>query len=59
MKKYKVTFYFCGGESVVFELESGYELNQQIDKIQTAKWFDHKNQYINMENVERFEIEEH
>ncbi|WP_100371633.1 hypothetical protein [Bacillus sp. FJAT-45037] len=58
MKRYTVTFYFNGGESVVFELESGYELNQQIDKIQTATWFDHKNQFINMNTVTRFEIEE-
>ncbi|WP_368505847.1 hypothetical protein AB3N04_09800 [Alkalihalophilus sp. As8PL] len=56
MKNYTVTFYFTGGESVVFELESGYELNQQIEKIQSAKWFDHKNEYVNMDKVLRFEI---
>ncbi|KMJ55090.1 hypothetical protein AB685_29055 [Bacillus sp. LL01] len=59
MKNYTVTFYFTGGESVVFEIESGYELNQQIEKIQSAKWFDHKNEYVNMDMVIKFEIVEH
>ncbi|MCK0473451.1 hypothetical protein [Halalkalibacter sp. APA_J-10(15)] len=58
MNTYKLTFYFNGGENFVFEVETGYELHQQVDKIQNAKWFDAKSEYVNMDNVTRFVIEE-